>query len=156
MKSGQVVSIQIAAQGGKPLETVTSIKAVAGQGLQGDRYFSSQGTFSKTGSISQQVTLIEVEALEALERDYGKKLSPEESRRNITTQGVALNHLVGKDFRVGRAVFRGIKLCEPCGYLEEITGKMVKEGLIHRGGLRAQIISGGLIKVGDSIELISE
>jgi MOSC domain-containing protein YiiM len=98
------------------------------------------------------VTLIEVEALEALQRDYGVELQPSESRRNIVTRGVALNHLIGREFSVGDVRLRGLELCEPCGHLEGLTRPGVKQGLIHRGGLRAQILSEGVINVGDRIE----
>jgi MOSC domain-containing protein YiiM len=98
------------------------------------------------------VTLIEIEAIEALERDYGVKLSPGDARRNIVTRGVALNHLVGKEFRVGEVVLRGIRLCEPCQHLVQLTGQeKVLPGLVHRGGLRAQVVKGGVIRVGDAV-----
>jgi len=96
--------------------------------------------------------LIETEALEALQRDYGETLAPVESRRNIATRGVPLNHLVGKQFRLGEVVVQGIRLCEPCGHLQKVSGKeKVKEGLQHRGGLRAQILKSGLIRTGDVV-----
>ena len=99
----------------------------------------------------REATFIEAEALEALTNDYHLELSGAESRRNFTTRGVALNHLVGRQFRVGEAVFRGIRLCEPCTHLEEVSGKSVRKGLIHRGGLRAQIVKSGLVRVGDDV-----
>ena len=134
----------------KPVEQV---RAVAGMGLEGDRYYLRTGSFSKKHDESREATLIESEALEALAREYGHQLTAAESRRNITTRGVALNHLVGKEFRVGAATLRGIRLCEPCGHLEQLTGRKVREGLIHRGGLRAQIVQSGVIQIGDSIEV---
>jgi hypothetical protein len=112
------------------------------------------GTYSGKHDLSRQVTLIEMEALEALARDYHISLLPIESRRNIATRGVALNHLVGKRFRVGEAVLLGMELCEPCGYLEQKSGKPVRLGLIHRGGLRAQILESGRIRVGDPVEVL--
>lgn len=151
-----VVSIQITPVAGGLMEAVTSVEAVAGRGLKGDRYFLRQGTYSGKDDALRQVTLIEMEALEALARDYHLSLSPLESRRNIATRGIALNHLVGRRFRVGEALLLGVKLCEPCGYLEEKVGKPVRLGLIHRGGLRAQILEGGLIQVGDPIEVLDE
>ena len=154
MKLGEVVSIQITPQASASLKTVESVQAVAGMGLEGDRYYLRTGTYSKKHDESRQVTLIEVEALEALNRDYRLELSPVESRRNIATRGVPLNHLVGRDFRVGAAVLRGIRLCEPCGHLEQFTGRKVREGLVHRGGLRAQIVADGLVRVGDAVETI--
>ncbi len=150
----EVVSIHIAAEAGAPMQAVTEVEAVAGKGLRGDRYFSQHGTYSGKHDLSRQVTLIEVEALEALARDYHISLLPIESRRNIATRGVALNHLVGKRFRVGEALLLGVELCEPCGYLEQKSGKPVRLGLIHRGGLRAQILESGRIRVGDPIEVL--
>jgi MOSC domain-containing protein YiiM len=151
-KLGEILSIQIAPQKEAPLHNVEQARAVAGMGLEGDRYHSRSGTFSKKHDASREVTLVESEALEALERDYAQRLTPIESRRNITTRGAALNHLVGREFRIGEAVLRGVRLCEPCAHLERLTGRPVREGLIHRGGLRAQIIQSGVIRVGDSLE----
>ncbi len=152
----EVVSIHITPQAGGEMQEVPAVEAVAGQGLKGDRYYRREGTYSGKKDDLRQVTLIEIEALEALERDYHLSLSPRESRRNIATRGVALNHLVGKRFCVGEALLLGVELCEPCGYLEQKTGKPVRLGLIHRGGLRAQILEGGLIRVGDAIQVLDE
>jgi MOSC domain-containing protein YiiM len=151
---GNVVSIQIVPDGGASLVSAEQVKAVAGQGLEGDRYFHKTGTYSKKHDPSREATFIEAEALEALGRDYGLELSPLESRRNITTRGVALNHLVGRTFRVGGALFKGLRLCEPCGHLEQLTGRQVRAGLVHRGGLRTQILETGMVRVGDSFEVI--
>jgi MOSC domain-containing protein YiiM len=154
MKLGEVVSIQVAPEAAGRLSSLEQVNAVAGVGLEGDRYFSRTGTYSKKHNESREATFIELEALEALARDYQIELSGAESRRNITTRGVALNHLVGREFKAGQATFRGIRLCEPCGHLEELSGKQARPGLIHRGGLRAQIVSGGLVRVGDAIEVL--
>jgi MOSC domain-containing protein YiiM len=155
MKLGEVVSIQIAPDATDELENIKQIKAVEGMGLEGDRYYKRTGTYSNKHDESREATFIESEALEALASDYHIELKGAESRRNISTRGVALNHLVGKEFKVGEAVFRGIRLCEPCTHLEEVSGKPVRKGLIHRGGLRAQIVKSGLIQVGDEVELRS-
>ncbi len=152
MKLGEVVSIQITPDGAGKLSNTGQVRAVAGVGLEGDRYYNRTGTYSNKHNESREATFIETEALEALARDYEIELAGVESRRNITTRGVALNDLVGKEFRAGEAVFRGIRLCEPCTHLEELSGKKVMEGLIHRGGLRAQIVNSGLVRVGDAIE----
>jgi MOSC domain-containing protein YiiM len=148
---GSVVSIHIGERG-KPLRVVESVQARAGEGFVGDRYFVGTGTFSKQKSPDREITLIEAEALEALQRDYGVSLDPVESRRNIATRGVPLNHLVGKRFCIGEVQVHGIRLCEPCGHLQKVSGKeKVKEGLQHRGGLRAQIVTSGVIRVGDGV-----
>jgi MOSC domain-containing protein YiiM len=151
---GKIIGIQITPDGEGKLESVNQVRAVAGQGLEGDRYFYKTGTYSKKHDATREATFIEAEALESLSRDYKLELSPPESRRNITTRGVALNHLVGRTFRVGEAVFKGLRLCEPCGHLEQMTGRQVKAGLVHRGGLRTQILETGMVRVGDSIEVI--
>lgn len=121
-------------------------RARAGAGLEGDRYGNAGAD-----RPAKQITLIEVEALEAAARDYGLQLQPGESRRNIETAGVPLNHLVGREFAVGEVRVRGIKLCEPCGYLQRLTNRQVVRALRHRGGLRAEILSSGTIRVGDAI-----
>lgn len=152
--NAQVVAIYIAAVHSGPTQSIESAHAVPGCGFEGDRHFNPSGTISKkTGKIdpSRQATLIEVEAIEALAREKSIELSPSESRRNIITRGVALNHLVGCEFNIGEVRLRGIRLCEPCGHLEKLTQKGVLDGLIHRGGLRAQILTEGTINVGDPI-----
>ena len=154
MKLGEIVSIQIAPNATDLLKHLDQIMAVEGKGLEGDRYFNRTGTYSDKHDESREATFIESEALEALASDYHIELQGTESRRNISTRGVALNHLVGKKFRVGEATFLGIRLCEPCTHLEEVSGKPVRKGLIHRGGLRAQIVKSGLIRVGDEVELL--
>ncbi|MEK6601767.1 MAG: MOSC domain-containing protein [Candidatus Binatota bacterium] len=131
---------------------VNEVRAVPGKGLEGDRYFKQVGTYSNNPGSGRDVTLIEIETLEALKRDYGIELGLGESRRNIVTRGVALNHLVGRDFKVGAVTLRGIRLCEPCSHLENLSRKGVQRGLIHRGGLRAHILTGGTIRLGDTIQ----
>ena len=153
MKPGSIASIQIAADARDPLQTVQQVHAIAGMGLEGDRYYKRTGTYSPKHDESREATFVEAEALEALQRDYQVELTGAESRRNFTTRGVALNHLVGREFHVGEAVFRGIRLCEPCTHLEEVSGKQARKGLIHRGGLRAQILRSGLVCVGDAVTL---
>jgi MOSC domain-containing protein YiiM len=134
------------------MESRPAVTAVAGQGLEGDRYFLGTGTYSDKPRPDRQVTLVESEAIEALARDYDIALAPGATRRNITTRGVALNHLVGRDFLVGSVRLRGIKLCEPCKHLEATLGLEVRPGLVHRGGLRCEIVDGGQISVGDPIQ----
>jgi len=149
--NGHVIAIQITADAGEKMFSVREVKAVAGKGLEGDRYLSERGKFSDKPGPARQLTLIELEAIEALQREESVELTPLESRRNIVTRGVPLNHLVSKRFRLGDVIARGVKLCEPCEYLEEITQKKIISGLTHRGGLRAEILEGGIIRVGDKI-----
>ena len=89
--------------------------------------------------------------MEAAARDYQMQLAPGEARRNVVTRGVPLNHLVGKEFSIGDVRVRGIRLCEPCDHLQKVTGKSVIKSFLHRGGLRAQILSEGIIRVGTTI-----
>lgn len=149
---GVVVSIHIAPAASVPTVPVAEVRAVPGKGLEGDRYFAGAGTFSNPPGPAREVTLIEIEALEALRRDHGVELAPGDSRRNVVTRGVPLGHLVGREFRVGDAVLRGIRLAEPCDHLARLTGKRgVLPGLVHRGGLRAQVVTGGMIRTGDRV-----
>lgn len=148
---GTVAEIHVAAAAAAPMESRPEVQALAGRGLAGDRYAERQGTFWRPDKRGLQVTFIEVEALEALQREYGIALSAAESRRNVATRGVALNHLVGREFQIGGARFVGIRLCEPCGHLERLSRAGIKGGLVHRGGLRAEILSAGLLRVGDPV-----
>jgi len=134
------------------MSSVSAARAIPGKGLEGDRYFTQAGTFSNPFRPDRAVTLIELEAVDALKRDYGVDLAPGDSRRNVVTQGIALNHLVGREFRVGDVRLEGTKLCEPCSHLARLTQDDVKKGLIHRGGLCARILTEGTIRVGDSVE----
>jgi MOSC domain-containing protein YiiM len=151
MAEGTVVSIYIAGTGAAPMSLVTSIEAVVGRGLEGDRYFNKLGTYSNEPGSGRDVTFIEIEAIEALKRDYKIELEPSQARRNVITRGVALNHLVDREFTIGNVTFRGTRLCEPCSHLEKLTCKGVMRGLVHRGGLRAEVVTSGTIQVGNPI-----
>ncbi len=154
MSEGRVASIYIAPGAAGAMQSREQVRAVAAKGLEGDRYFLGLGTFWKP-KPDYEITLIEIEALEALERDYGIRVGPGEARRNIVTRGVALNHLVGREFQIGEATLRGLRLCEPCAHLERLIRTDVIRGLTHRGGLRAQILTGGIIKVGDCVQSVT-
>jgi MOSC domain-containing protein YiiM len=156
MWTGTVVSIYIAPSATVPTQPVTEVRAVPGKGLEGDRYFVGRGTWSTHPGSGREVTLIESETLEALKHDSGPDFAPGAHRRNLVTRGVPLNHLVDRTFRIGEVVFRGMRLCEPCEHLEGLTQPGVKMALLHRGGLRAVIIQGGTIRVGDSVEETAE
>jgi len=151
MFEGQLESIYIGQVKQADLQPMPHAEAVPGQGLRGDRYYLQEGTFSKPGQPDREVTLIEIEAIEALEQECQLTLQGGQARRNLVTRGVPLNHLVGQEFQVGEVVLRGIRLCEPCGHLESLTVEGVKDGLCHRGGLRAQILRGGILRAGDVI-----
>jgi len=151
MLAGSLVGIFITHQSALPMQAVAEVQALAGRGLAGDRYAAGEGTFAKPNDPTRHVTLIEQEAIDAARRDYEIELAPVETRRNLLTAGVPLNHLVGRTFRVGGALLRGLELCEPCGHLEKLTRPGVKKALVHRGGLRAEIVEGGPLKVGDRV-----
>jgi len=133
------------------MEARGEVKATPGRGIEGDRYFEGTGTWSNHPGEGREITLVEMEAFEGLARERNIALKPGETRRNLVTRGVPLNHLVGKEFQVGNVRLMGIRLCEPCHYLEEMTTKGVVAGLIHRGGLRANVLTSGIIRVGDSV-----
>jgi MOSC domain-containing protein YiiM len=152
MWKGKVGAIYIAETKGMPMQSVKQARAVEGIGLKGDRYFMKNGPFSKNYRPDQEVTLVEPEAIKALKCDFGIELEPGGTKRNIVTSGVSLNQLVGQEFRLGEVILRGIKPCDPCSHLERPSKPGIKRGLTNRGGLRAQIITGGIIRVGDEIE----
>ncbi len=144
--AGSVEGIYIAAEHGELPEPVDSVRARAGRGLEGNRYF-----FDGDAPPGTALTLIAAEAVEAMQREHGISIEPRESRRNVVTRGIDVNGLVGKRFRVGDVECRGIELCEPCADLQAMTKPGVIKGLVHRGGLNADILSDGEISVGDAV-----
>ncbi len=152
MFTGKLEAIFFASSSDDAMTGAASVNVVAGQGVADDRYSVGEGTFSKQ-SPDRQITLIEAEAIEAASREYGFELAADETRRNLVTRDVPLNHLVDKEFLVGSVRIRGIRLCEPCAHLEQRTGKKVLRALTHRGGLRAEVLSDGQIQVGDEIRI---
>ena len=146
---GRLTHIHIAEQGGAAMQPLTSAQLIAGVGIEGDRYATGRGYYSKTPRADRQLTLIEAETLEALARDHGIELLASETRRNLTTREVPLNHLVGRRFRVGGVLLLGARLNVPCKYLEQVTGKPVYAPLINRSGLNCEIIEGGIVRIGD-------
>ena len=150
MWSGTVDSLHIAPGAKAPTCSVEEVQAVPGAGLVGDRYFLKQGTFYKP-EPDFELTLIEAEAIEAAARDEQVKLAMGEARRNVVTRDVPLNHLVGREFLLGDVKVRGIRLCEPCAHLQALVGVPVIKAFRHRGGLRAQILSSGIIRVDDPV-----
>jgi MOSC domain-containing protein YiiM len=150
MNTGTIEFIYVVPTATAPTVSVNEALAIPGVGLEGDRYALGKGTFSKP-EPDFELTLIEAEAIEALKRDYNVELAPGEARRNLVTRGIALNHLVGRDFQIGEVRAHGIRLCEPCDHLQRLTGRQLIKGLRHRGGLRAQILTPGSIRVGDSL-----
>lgn len=152
MWQGEVVGIYIAAGGSQPMQAVAEATAVTGKGLEGDRYFRGVGTYSDKPGPHREVTLIALEALDAVRRETGIRLGPGQSRRNIVTRGVPLNDLVGQTFLLGRVRVHGVRLCPPCMHLEGLTGLPgVMQALVDRGGLRVQVLTDGVIRLGDPI-----
>jgi len=150
--TGQLTGIYVAREAKGALEAVPTARVVDGKGIEGDRYGAGAGSFSTWPGGGRHVTLIEEEALEAIARESKLELPAASARRNLTTRGVPLNHLVGRKFRVGAVTLTGIRLCEPCEHMEGLSGVAgVRVALLHRGGLRAEIVSGGEIRVGDAI-----
>ena len=143
--SGRVEAIAIAAAAEAPMALVEQATARAGHGLEGDRYAEGAGTFSNPHSRGHDLTLIEAEFVDTL------GVAPEVPRRNVVTRGIDLNALVGRRFRVGEAECEGQRLCEPCAHLQRLTEPRLLRALVHRGGLRADVVSGGVIRVGDAV-----
>jgi MOSC domain-containing protein YiiM len=128
-------------------QPVERVRAAAGRGLEGNRYF-----FDGDAPAGRALTLIAAEAIEAMAAETGVEITAAESRRNVLTRGIDLNALVGARFRVGGVECVGVELCEPCKTLESLTKPGVVRGLVHRGGLNADIVSDGEIAVGDPVE----
>lgn len=156
MSEGQVEAIYIGPDVAGPLSEVPEVEAVAGKGLVGDRKHWDALPEHKREEPGRNITLIEAEALEALAAEHGIALGPGESRRQIVTRGARLNPLVGKRFLVGEVECLGIELCEPCAHLQSLTEPGVMRGLVHRGGINADILSGGTIRPGDPIREVPD
>ena len=152
---GFVEHIHIASAAAAPPRSLAEVRAIAGVGLEGDRYAAGKGYRSPDHKVSRDLTLIEAEVVDEVAREHDPALQAGETRRNVTTRGVRLNDLVGVSFRIGSVLCEGIGLCEPCRYLESITGRRLLRGLVHRGGLRARLLSNGVIRVGDPIEILA-
>ena len=150
----RVEAIHIAASVGEPMTAVDRVRAVAGGGLEGDRYARRAGRWSDDSRVDRDLTLVEAEVLEDLAATDGIILAPGETRRNVTTRGVRLNELVGRRFRVGDVECIGTRLCEPCQYLTDAVGQPILRPLVHRAGLRAKILTDGEIVIGGEIRAV--
>jgi hypothetical protein len=144
---GHVAAILTAPDAESPLARVEQAEAVAGRGLEGDRYYDGRGTFSGPGH-GYQLTLVEAEILDSIDLPW------EQARRNIVTRGIALNALVGHHFTVGAVECVGRRLAEPCAHLERLTRSGLLRPLVHRAGLRADIVQGGSISTGDQVVVV--
>lgn len=153
---GSVVGLYLAEVAEGPMRAVAEVQVQAGRGIVGDRYAASRGTWSRgrrDHRAKRQITFIERETLEAVRRDDGVAVDASDTRRNVVTEGVALNHLVDREFHVGGVRFRGVALCEPCTHLERVSRKPLLRPLVHRGGLNAAVLTSGTVRVGDAIEV---
>jgi len=146
---GRVEAIFITAEHGEPPALVDRVHAHAGRGLEGNRYFWSDGH----APPGQAVTLIAAEAAEAVADEGVMTIEPAAMRRNVLTRGIDVNQLVGKRFRVGNVECEGVELCEPCRDLESMTQPGVIKAFVHRAGLNADILNDGVISVGDAVVL---
>ncbi len=155
MRMGEVVGVYLAESAGRPMRAVASAVAVAGQGLLGDRYQAGTGEWSYDPRLYDDVTLVAVEALDAASTEFGVHLQGGVSRRNLHTRGVDLEALVGRCFRAGEVELRGERPCDPCRSLDQLTGQPAKAALQGRGGLRATVITGGRLRVGDPVAAYS-
>ena len=149
---GIVTHLHWTERGSMPMQRADNLELIAGVGIKGDRYATEQGFYSDRPEPGRQITLFEIETLEALQRDHGVELTPDEHRRNVTVQGVPLNHLVNRQFRIGECLFEATRLSTPCQHIEDITKKTISRWLINRSGLNCIIVTGGLIKPGDIVK----
>ena len=148
---GMVVEIHIAPVARSPVVAVDEAEAVVGRGLRGDRYADAAGTFSDWPK-DHELTLIEAEVVEAIHAEAGVDLSAGRHRRNVSTRGVRLSELIGRTFRIGDVLCRGTRPCPPCGHLQAVLGVgSLTEVMKNRGGLRAVIVEGGRIRIGDGV-----
>ena len=144
--TGRVVEINISPRKHELPQPVERVAAHAGKGLEGNRYYFDDGA-----EAGRAITLIEAEAIAGMAAEHGIEITAAESRRNVLTQGINLNDLVGKRFRVGGVECVGVELCHPCTTLEGLTKPGVIKGLVNRGGLNADIVTDGVIAVGDEV-----
>jgi hypothetical protein len=151
-----IEAICIARAASADMQSLAVVEATAGEGLAGDRYLQHTGFYSPrpTDPGAREVTMFEAETLDWLRSEHGIELSSSEHRRNLTTRGIRLDDLLGRQFRVGEVLLEGVKDCPPCDHLAGLVGKPVLKPLVNRGGLRARVLAGGTIRVGDAIEVI--
>lgn len=154
--SGKIVNLLISKSIESPMNNVNQIVLEVGKGIFGDRYYNQEGTFSNKGKIEpdRDVTLIEIEKINTLNEEHNLNITAEDFRRNIVVSNCDLNSLVGKEFQIGEVVLKGIRLCEPCKYLaDKLNEKKALAEMVHKAGLRAQIIKGGSIDLTSQIEI---
>lgn len=156
---GRVEEMYVAPAAAAPVAARTEVEAIAGQGLAGDRYANHAGTFTNDPRYPQtgrHVTLISAEALDRVARETDVDLAPGAHRRNLVVRGLDVDSLLGKRFRIGAVECVGIRPCPPCPHLERLTRTGIIRALVHDGGVRAEFLSSGTIRVGDEIVITGE
>ena len=154
--SGKIVKLLISKDPKSTMLSLNQIVLEAGKGIFGDRYYNQEGTFSNKGEIQpdRDVTLIEIEKIDALNKEHNLDITAEDLRRNIVVSNCDLNSLVDKEFQIGEVVLKGLRLCEPCKYLsDKLDNEEVLSQMIHKAGLRAQIIKSGSIDLNSQVEV---
>jgi 2-haloacid dehalogenase len=154
--SGRVEAIHVASAAGGPMASLERARAIKGVGLEGDRYANGSGHWSTDTGSGRALTLVEAEVLDSLASEHGMQLPPGATRRNLTTRGIRLDELIGHEFRIGAVRCRAMRRAEPCAYLEGMIGRDVLVPLVHRAGIRADIVSGGEIAIGAAVVPIPE
>jgi len=149
-----VDAIHVTDAGSAPMRPLDRVRAVAGVGLDGDRYALRTGHYSQDEKVDRQITLVAAEEIERLAEAFDIALEPGATRRNVTTRGIDLNALVGRRFRIGEVECEGTRLCEPCTHLASLVGEPILEPLVHRAGLRARIVISGEIAIGDDVVVL--
>ncbi len=150
MIAGKIIGIFIARQRGEPTIELAEAHVVPGMGIEGDRYFQAPGAVDTMNRTGREITLVESESIDEMNKD-GIHITAAQTRRNLITQGISLNSLVDKIFTIGTIQLHGVRLCEPCDYLASKTDPRVKDAMAHRGGLRADILTEGYIHINDLI-----
>ncbi len=154
--SGKIAKLLISKDTQSDMLNVNQIVLEAGKGIFGDRYYNQEGTFSNKGEIEpdRDVTLIEIEKIDDLNKEHDLNITAEDFRRNIVVSNCDLNSLVGKEFQIGEVVLKGLRLCEPCKYLSnKLDNEQVLSQMVHKAGLRAQIIKSGSIDLNSQVEV---
>jgi MOSC domain-containing protein YiiM len=144
---GRVEGIFLTETHGEVPQPIERVRAIAGGGLVGNRYFYADGE----APPGRAITLVAAEAVEAFVNESGIELTAAETRRNVVTRGIDVNALVGKRFHIGEVECIGVELCEPCSHLESMTKPGVIKGLVHRAGFNADVLNDGEISVGDAV-----
>lgn len=154
--TGRVLYIHVTPTAGAPMESLHRTEAITGKGLAGDRYANLTGHWSPINRRGDRLTLVEQEEIDRMATEWGLPLAPGETRRNLTTKGIRLDGLIGNRFAIGPVICLAVRHCEPCTYLEQLLCREVIYPLVHRAGIRVEILQGGPIAVGDPIVLLED